>query len=157
MKRNGSILLVEDDADDVYFISDALRRSGIELPLHVAKDGQEAVDFLIQAGERVTEVDAVNPRLVLLDLNLPRKMGLEVLKWIRQESCWRTIIVIVLTSSTSDSDMNQAYLLGANSYIIKPSDATKLREVALLLKQYWLGWNQNPPLVNRKGAVVGSR
>jgi len=143
--RNGFILLVEDDADDVYFVSEALRRSGIHLPLEVAHDGQKAVDLLLKAGHSVVPAEATHPCLVLLDLNLPRKTGLEVLKWIRQESPWKTLIVIVLTSSTSDSDMEQAYLLGANSYILKPSDATKLRELGQLLKQYWLGWNQDPP------------
>jgi CheY-like chemotaxis protein len=71
---------------------------------------------------------------------------MEVLKWIRQESPWKTLLVIVLTSSTSESDMHDAYAHGANSYIIKPADATRLREVAQLLKSYWFGWNQLPPL-----------
>jgi CheY-like chemotaxis protein len=144
--QNGSILLVEDDANDVFFVSEALRRSGLDLPLNVANNGQEAVNFLLQAGERAAQPESVNPCLVLLDLNLPHKTGLEVLKWIRQESPWRTLIVIVLTSSTSELDMNQAYLLGANSYIIKPSDASTLRELGHLIKQYWLGWNHLPPL-----------
>jgi len=151
LKQNRSILLVEDDADDVFFISDALRRSGIELPLNVVNDGQAAVDFLRETAERATHAEDLRPGLVLLDLNLPRKTGLEVLRWIRQESVWKTLIVIILTSSTSESDIEQAYSLGANSYIIKPSDATKLRELGQLLKQYWLGWNQPPPLPTGKG------
>lgn len=148
--KNCSILLVEDDEDDVYFVSDALRRSGIELPLEIARDGQAAVDFLFKATERAALGKELRPCLVLLDLNLPRKTGLEVLKWIRQESSCKTILVIVLTSSTSESDMNQAYSLGANSYLIKPTDATKLREVGQIIKQYWLGWNQFPPMLNGK-------
>ena len=148
MRRSGSILLVEDDADDVYFVSQALERSGVEMPLDVVNDGQAAIDYLLKASESVKKAEALTPRLVLLDLNLPHRTGLEVLKWIRQESFWKTLIVIVLTSSTSASDMNQAYLLGANSYVIKPSDATKLRELGALLKSYWLGWNQHPPLLN---------
>ena len=148
MNRRNSILLVEDDADDVYFVSQALQRNGVQMPLAVVNDGQAAIDYLLKASEDVKKTEALNPCLVLLDLNLPRRTGLDVLKWIRQESYWKTLIVIVLTSSTSESDMNQAYLLGANSYIIKPSDATKLRELGALLKGYWLGWNQNPPLLN---------
>ena len=144
--KNCSILLVEDDADDVFFISDALRRSGIDLPLDVANDGQAAIDFLIEARERARLPEPVKLCLVLLDLNLPRKHGLEVLQWIRQESLWKTLVVLVLTSSTSETDMNQAYLLGTNAYLIKPTDATKLRELGQLVKQFWLEWNHVPPL-----------
>ena len=82
---------------------------------------------------------------MLLDLNLPRRSGLEVLEWIRHEPGWKTLVVLVLTSSTAETDMNRAYSLGANAYVVKPSDATKLREFGQLLKQFWLGWNQMPP------------
>ena len=142
--RNCSILLVEDDADDVFFLTEAFRRTGTDVSLHVANNGQEAIDYLTQTTERAADSGVPKPSLVLLDLNLPRKTGLEVLKWIRQHSLWNTVIVIILTSSTSDSDLDEAYRLGANSYIIKPSDATKLRELAQLLDQYWFKWNQAP-------------
>jgi DNA-binding response OmpR family regulator len=82
---------------------------------------------------------------VLLDLNLPRKSGLEVLKWIRSNSALNNIIVIVLTSSTSEDDMREAYARGANAYVIKPADPTRLRELAQLVKDFWLTWNQFPP------------
>ena len=140
------ILLVEDDADDVFFFSRALRDSGLETPLEVVNDGQAAVNFLAAAGLRSGGNQLSVPGLIVLDLNLPLKSGLEVLKWIRQESVWKTIIVIVLTSSTSESDMNQAYLLGANSYVIKSSDATQLRQFGHFLKSYWFGLNQLPPI-----------
>ena len=144
------ILLVEDDANDVFFISDAFRRAGLDVPLEIANDGQRAIDHLLNAGERAGRPEAASPCLVLLDLNLPRRTGLEVLAWIRRDSPWKLLPVIVLTSSTSETDMKQAYGLGANSYIIKPSDGTKLRELAQLLKQYWLGWNQNPSLLENQ-------
>jgi CheY-like chemotaxis protein len=147
LKRDCSILHIEDDADDVYFVSRALRDSGIDLPVNVVNDGQSAISFLDEAGGQRIEAGARWPCLILLDLNLPHKSGLEVLKWIRQDSRLKTVIVLVLTSSTSEADMNQAYLLGANAYLIKPSDATKLYELGTLLKQFWLGWNQMPPLV----------
>ena len=147
MKGHGFILHVEDDANDVYFVARALRGSGVELPVEVVNDGQSAIDFLHNAADRIARPEAAKPCLIILDLNLPHKSGLEVLKWIRQESRWKTIIVLVLTSATSEADMNQAYLLGANAYVIKPSDATKLRELGQLLKQFWLGWNQMPPIV----------
>ena len=147
MKQNCSILHVEDDANDVYFVERALRGSGIDLPMDVVNDGQSAIDFLDKAGEGNGAPAGPKPCLVILDLNLPYKSGLEVLKWIRQDPRWRTIIVLVLTSSTSDADMHHAYSLGANAYVLKPSDATKLRELGQLLKQFWLGWNQMPPLM----------
>jgi CheY-like chemotaxis protein len=147
LKQNCSILHVEDDANDVYFVARALRGSGIELPVEVVNDGQSAIDFLDKAGNQDNGPGVPKPCLVILDLNLPHKSGLEVLKWIREDSRWKTIIVMVLTSSTSDADMHQAYSLGANAYVLKPSDATKLRELGQLLKQFWLGWNQMPPLM----------
>ncbi len=143
--KSCSILLVEDNEDDVYFVSQAIVRSGIEMPLEIARDGQAAVDYLATTFEARFQGTASTPCLVLLDLILPRRSGLEVLKWIRQESQWKAIIVLVLTSSTSDSDMKTAYQLGANAYLIKPSDATKLRELFQLVKGFWMEWNQVPP------------
>ena len=144
MTSHCSILLVEDDADDVYFTTRALRESGLTR-VDVVNDGQSAVKFLENASKPGEQTpDAANPCLVLLDLNLPMKSGLDVLKWIRQESLWGAIIVVVLTSSTSEADMQQAYSLGANSYVIKPSDATKLSQLAEHIKGYWFGWNQLP-------------
>jgi CheY-like chemotaxis protein len=145
MKRNCSILLVEDDADDVYFITRALRNAGLNVPVETVNNGQLAVDFLTQASQGSHDPGVTTPCLVLLDLNLPHRSGLEVLRWIRTESNCKTILVIVLTSSTSEIDMHQAYSLGANSYVLKPSDATRLDELAQFLKDYWFGWNQSPP------------
>ncbi len=148
MKQNCSILLVEDDANDQYFISRAFRQ--MEIPAHLDSvwDGQGAIDFLTTAPRQQVNKEEASPRIVLLDLNLPHKSGLEVLKWIRKESEWKTIIVIVLTSSTSEDDMHQAYASGANAYVIKPADPSQLREFAQLLKDFWLNWNQTPPLKN---------
>jgi CheY-like chemotaxis protein len=154
VKPNCSILLVEDDADDVYFISRALRSSGLDTPLEVVNDGQAAIDFISRAGERAQQPGATIPCLVLLDLNLPHKSGLEVLKWIRRESDFKSVIVIVLSTSTSEDVMNRAYLRGANSSVIKPTDATKLGELAQYLKGFWFGWNQMPSSSNGVRAVA---
>ena len=143
MNRIYSILHVEDDANDVYFVARALRDSGVELPVTVAPDGQAAIDLLIQLGASRGKGEC--PCLVLLDLNLPRRSGLEVLEWIRHQAGWKTMVVLVLTSSNAEADMIRAYSLGANAYVVKPSDATKLREFGRLLKEFWLGWNQIPP------------
>jgi CheY-like chemotaxis protein len=145
MKRTYSILLVEDDADDVFFLTRALRGAGVDVPVDVVNDGEAAVHYLVEAAERLETREFCPPRIVLLDLNLPHKRGLDVLRWIRQESPWKTLQVIVLTSSTSESDIQDAYLLGASSYVVKPSDATTLGQLAAHLKGYWLGWNRFPP------------
>ena len=146
MKTTTSILLVEDDADDVFFISRALRSSGLDGTLEVANNGEAAVDFLTNAAKAAADTEAPIPCLVLLDLNIPFKSGLEVLRWIRAHPVLKTVVVVVLTSSTSESDMAQAYTLGANSYVVKPSDATRLAEFSQFLKGYWFGWNQLPPV-----------
>ncbi len=152
MKQNCSILLVEDDANDQYFISRAFRQTALPAHLDTVSDGQSAIDFLNGKPKGGKDgkngLEHVNPGIVLLDLNLPHKSGLEVLKWIRQESSCKTLIVIILTSSTSEQDMHQAYTSGANAYVIKPSDPSELREFAQLLKDFWLHWNQNPPCKN---------
>jgi DNA-binding response OmpR family regulator len=153
LKSTTSILLIEDDADDVFFISRALRSSGLDLTLEVVNDGRAAVDLLTKVADGDKHSETLSPCLVLLDLNIPFKSGLEVLKWIRAHSAFKTIVVIVLTSSTSESDMNQAYMLGANSYVIKPSDATKLAEFVQFLKGYWFGWNQLPPACRAASTV----
>jgi CheY-like chemotaxis protein len=139
-----SVLIVEDDADDQYFISRAFQETGSDALLEIVSDGQSAIDFFEQAPVQRHEPGA--PRLVLLDLNLPRKSGLDVLNWIRGNAKWKTIAVVVLTSSTSDDDMRQAYLRGANAYVIKPTDPTKLREFVKLVREFWLSWNQLPAL-----------
>jgi CheY-like chemotaxis protein len=146
LKRNSSILLVEDDANDQYFISRAFKDVGVPAHLDTVDNGQSAIDFLSNARKTTTRVENITPWLVLLDLNLPLRSGLEVLKWIRQESLWKTLVVIVLTSSPSEDDMYQAYSAGANAYVLKPADPSQLREFGELLKNFWLKWNQSPPL-----------
>jgi DNA-binding response OmpR family regulator len=149
--RRHSILLVEDDDNDVFFFQDALRRAEIDIALDIVNDGQEAIDFLTSTSARTSGPEDLRPGFVLLDLNLPRRTGFDVLTWIRQHTYWKTLIVVVLTSSTSEADMHQAYSLGANSYVVKPTDATRLRVLIKLLVEYWLGWNENPPVTVKAG------
>ena len=136
-----SILVVEDDADDQYFISRAFQETAVEARVDAVSDGQSAIDFLSRAPAGSSES---RPALILLDLNLPRKSGLEVLKWIRSD-VGRAVVVIVLTSSTSEDDMRQAYAYGANAYVIKPIDPTELHELAQLVRDFWFNWNSLPP------------
>jgi DNA-binding response OmpR family regulator len=92
------------------------------------------------------------PCLVLLDLNLPYRHGFEVLRWVRNKSDFRTLPVLVLTSSSADSDARKAYELGANAYVIKPSSPDKLREFVSGLKHFWLEWNYTPPNIGELSA-----
>lgn len=139
---NNTILLVEDEEDDVFFMKRAMERLGIIKVLRVVEDGQQAINYLKGTGFYKDRERFPLPGLILLDLKLPEVMGLEVLKWIRQQSCFSSIIVVVLTSSNLASDMNEAYRLGANSYLIKPRDSKKLLGVIKQVKEYWLDLNQ---------------
>jgi two-component system response regulator len=134
------ILLVEDDPDDLELTLHALRSNGVANRIDVARDGVEALDRLLGEGSAVPP-----PRVVLLDLKLPKVGGLEVLRRIKAEPRTRTIPVVVLTSSKEDRDLVESYRLGVNSYVRKPINfeefAASVRQIGL----YWLLLNQAPP------------
>lgn len=138
-----TILLVEDDQTDTILIRRALARAGIMNHLQAVADGDAAVAYL--AGEPPYE-RAKNPlpSLVLLDLKLPRRSGLEVLGWIRQQPGLKRLPVIVLTSSSEHQDIRVAYDLGASSYLVKPSSFAKLIEVMESVRSYWITRNVYP-------------
>jgi len=136
--REGTILLVEDNADDEALTLRALRKNKIANEVVVARDGVEALDRLFDDG-------APAPQLVLLDLKLPRVDGLEVLRRLRGDRRTRLLPVVVLTSSREDRDMIEAYGLGANSYVRKPVDFTEFTQAVKQLGLYWLLLNQAPP------------
>ena len=140
-----TILLVEDDKNDVFFFQRAMEMAGLTCPLHIARDGREAIDYLSGAGKFADRVQFPLPSLILLDLNLPRQHGLEVLRWIRGHAPDRAVPVIVLTSSTSDRDMREAYRLGVNSYLNKPSGADDLLVLVRALDMYWIRHNRFIP------------
>ena len=146
MENLRTLMLVEDSEDDVFFMKRAMRSAGISNPVQILEDGEKAVAYLEGAGEYHDREKYPLPSLILLDLKLPLKNGLEVLKWIRSREELETIIVIVLTSSKEDSDLDHAYRLGANSYLVKPPTAEKLVELAKALKLYWLCFNEFAPL-----------
>jgi CheY-like chemotaxis protein len=132
------ILLVEDDPNDVLLFRRALRRAEASAPVVVAQDGDEAVRYL-SGGD-----GAPHPGLVILDLKLPRRSGLEVLEWIRGQPEIRRLPVIFLTSSRQPRDIEAAYELGANSYLVKPVDFDDLLEMVRTLLSYWIGLNELP-------------
>ena len=123
----------------------AFQEIGLENPMQVAVDGREAINYLKGVGQYADRERFPLPCLVLLDLKLPRVMGLEVLKWIREQSELRTLIVIILSSSQLMPDIEWAYQLGANAYLVKPSTPPELRELATGIKLFWLKLNHAPP------------
>ncbi|MDB6123719.1 MAG: two-component system response regulator [Pedosphaera sp.] len=139
-----TILLVEDNEDDVFFMEQAKGRAGIQNPMQVAHNGQEAIDYLQGAGKYTDRSQFPLPFLILLDLKLPLVMGLDVLKWIRERPEFETVLVVVLTSSREDRDIDTAYRIGANSYLVKPPTAQKLTELVKCLGDYWIRQNEPP-------------
>ena len=135
--RNGTILLVDDNADDVFLTVHAFRQNNIGNTFVVAQDGVEAVDLLLPADSTAP----LRPEIVLLDINMPRMGGLEVLGRLRADSRTRSLPVIMLTTSTEDRDIAESYSQGANSYVPKPVTSDDFLAAARTLGSYWLGLN----------------
>lgn len=142
---NPTVLLVEDDDNDVFFMKRAMKLEGMANPVHVASDGRQAIQYLGGTGEYSNRAKFPLPCLVLLDLKLPHVMGLDVLKWIREQPELKNVIVLVFTSSKLPPDISRAYSLGANSYLVKPSSSAELPGVVGMIKRYWLDLNQSAP------------
>jgi CheY-like chemotaxis protein len=140
------VLLVDDNPDDVLLMKRAFSSTTIRAPLRVLHDGAAALDYLAGNGEYADRAAHPLPSLMLLDLKMPRVSGFAVLEWLRQQPGLKRLPVIVLTSSQQESDINRAYDLGANSYIVKPSGLKQIAEVAKDIEAYWLKWSQRPAL-----------
>ena len=138
------ILLVEDDPDDVALIERAFRRANLANPVKVARDGEEAVEYLSGAGPHADRTSSPLPVLILLDLKVPRRTGHEVLEWMQAQAGLRRIPVAVLTSSQERRDVDKAYDLGANAYLVKPVDFQELLRMVTSLHLFWLMLNEPP-------------
>ncbi len=133
-----SILLVEDDDNDVFFLERACKQVGMTLPLHRVRDGDEAMQYLGGVGKYADRHSHPFPGLVLLDLKMPRKDGFELISWVRSSPGLRRLPLIVLSSSKEATDVNRAYDLGANSYLVKPVRFEQLVELMEQFQLYWL-------------------
>jgi two-component system, response regulator len=140
-----SVLLVEDNDDDVQLTLRAFRLHHLANDIEVARDGQEALDFLFCEGGHADRDPQQLPQVVLLDLNLPKIDGLEVLRRVRAHPRTRALPVVVLTSSNEERDLVESYRLGANSYVRKPVDFTEFTEAARQLGLYWMVLNLSAP------------
>jgi two-component system response regulator len=144
--KRRSILLVEDNPDDELLTLRAFNRNHIVNDIDVVRDGQEALDFLFCRGPWADRHPCDLPQVVLLDLKLPKIGGLEVLRQIRRDNRLRTLPVVILTSSSEESDIVASYDLGANSYVRKPVDFADFCSAVRDLGLYWLMLNEPPPV-----------
>ena len=138
-KQSYLLLLIEDDANDILLFQKAISKSELDVELVVQRDGEKAISYLSGGIEGKDQPD---PDLVLLDLKLPRRSGFEVLEWIKNHPKLNTTPVVILSSSKQSQDVNNAYKLGANSFLVKPTGFTELNKLIADLGSYWFRHNQ---------------
>lgn len=160
MNIKNVILHVEDDINDVELVNIVFRKSKANGQLTVVGDGEQAISYLAGDGIYADRRLYPFPELMLLDIKLPRKSGLEVLAWLRSQPQLhlKRLPVVMLTSSNQPHDVETAYDLGANSYLVKPGELSKLTELIALINQYWLNTNMRPAVEEPKmgAALAGS-
>src|SRR6267154_1179712 len=141
------VLVAEDDPSDVFFLKRAFQMAGVPASLQFVRDGQEAIDYLDGENRFADRNTYPLPDLMLLELKMPRLDGFDVLNWLRQQPGLKRLLVTVLTSSDQQKDINRAYDLGANSYLLKPHNAEHLSELVKQVERYWLEVNRCPPTI----------
>lgn len=146
MTDSSCILLAEDDENDVYFLKRAFCDAEIGNPLQVVHDGQEAIDYLAGANHFADRDRYPIPCLLILDLKMPRRTGMDVLRWLRSQPVLTCLPVIVLSSSAQRYDIERAYRIGANAFVVKPSGIEKRADLARYIKGFWLQYNHPPML-----------
>ena len=149
MSKNDYILLVEDDANDVLLIQRAFQKAGIQQTLKTVRDGEQAVAYLSGRGTYANRERFPLPFLVLLDLRMPGMDGFEVLQWVRGDPESKRLLVVVLTSSNLQVDVDRAYELGANSYLVKPVEFDEMVALIQRFQIYWSEINRVPSLAER--------
>jgi CheY-like chemotaxis protein len=160
MPDQAVILLAEDREDDILLIRKAFQKAFIHNPLQIVRDGEEAIAYLSGEGKYSNRSEYPLPDLMLLDLKMPRMNGFEVLEWIRRQPGLSTLRVVVLTASDLMRDVNSAYKLGANSFLVKPTDFEDVVHMGKFLTTYWLRLSKAPetsrPQRMRKSTPQGS-
>ena len=158
MPDQAVILLVEDREDDILLVRKSFERAWINNPLLVVRNGEEAIHYLAGEERYANREEYPLPDLILLDLKLPGIDGFDVLRWVRRQPDFGTIPVVVLTSSDAIRDVNRAYTLGANSFLVKPLEFENFVETAKILKTYWLKTSSRPKTSRPKeGGTSGTQ
>ncbi len=150
--KSKCVLVAEDDENDVLFLQRAFRQAEITTPLQVTRDGQDAIDYLAGSGRYTDRDQYPLPCLVMLDLKMPRKNGMETLAWIRGQETLEAMPVIIFSSSLHPEEIDKAYRLGASAFLTKPSGVKERLELAKRIKRSWLGM---VAMVMGLGAGVG--
>jgi CheY-like chemotaxis protein len=137
MNDGGTILIIEDEEHDVDFLRRAFRRAGVPNPIQVVENGEQTIAYLTGRGEFADRKKYPYPRVIVTDLKMPQMSGLELLRWVRSNPKYRIVPTIVLTSSTSQADVDLAFACGASAYFVKPVAFADLEKVAKLIWEYW--------------------
>ena len=146
------ILLVEDSVNDIKLTTAALRSAGLANEIVVARDGVEALDYLLKREAHANRTDDTCPAVVLLDLKMPRMDGLEVLATLRKEDRFRTMPIVMITSSAEEQDMVRSYNLGVNGYVVKPVTHDEFLNAIKEVGLFWAVVNQPPPQIGDRAA-----
>ena len=156
MKHLYPILLAEDDENDVLLLRRAFQDAEIRNPLYVGHDGQEVIDWLAGANEFSDRSRHPLPCLLILDLKMPRMSGMDVLEWRRRQPALKCLPVVVFSSSAHPYDIEKAYGLGANAFVVKPADNEERARFVLNLKGFWLQFNE-PPVICSEGLSAAKK
>lgn len=148
MDNEITILIAEDDPNDVMLLELAIRKNGITSPVRVVRDGEEAVEYLEGKGEYSNRRKFPLPSVIITDVKMPRRSGLEVVEWVRRHPQYGIIPVLMLSGSRIENDVVNAYRLGANTYFSKPSTLDELTQLIGLAHQYW-SRSEHPPRPNQ--------
>lgn len=151
------ILLAEDDENEVFFVRESFKKAGIVNPLEVVKNGQEAMDYLSGEGQYADRSRFPLPCLIILDLQMPRRTGIDVLEWLRAQPDLRCLPVIIHSGSSQESDVDKLYQRGANAFVVKPGSMIERIDLATHIKGFWLRFNEPPSRCTGEPNCGGNR
>jgi CheY-like chemotaxis protein len=132
-----TVLLVEDDLNDIFLVKRAFKMARIQNPLQVVTDGEEAIQYLRGEGKYADRAGYPLPKLIVMDLKMPRRTGFEVLEWVKGNALLRRIPIIIVSSSDNPADINHAYQSGVNAYMVKPVDFHRVEHLFQAITEYW--------------------
>lgn len=154
LPRDKAVLYADDSDDDRFLFQQTYKEVGVPNRLIMVDDGAKVIDYLSEAGEFSDRTKFPIAGLVILDLKMPRKSGLETLEWIRGVSSWPKLPVLMLTASLSPDDIDRSYELGINAFLVKPSSVEELTDMVVSIKTFWLRFNEFPSCVRQPKDVA---